>query len=646
MLALIEGIKDHLEYPLVCLYILTILNIVQAVTDAIRIVDVCQQGRRQLVIGHIRFLTLGLLNELTPMFIQYDLSKIAPFIAAKLQEVVFENTTHHVQGRDSRLDVPELIPQRSIGVLDRIVVLVLGRNFLALTLAKLDGGDINEKKKRRTAAYARVSTDSEEQLTSYAAQVDYYTNYIRGRDDWEFVAVYTDEGITGTNTKHREGFKRMVADALDGKIDLIVTKSVSRFARNTVDSLTTVRQLKEKGVEIYFEKENIWTLDSKGELLITIMSSLAQEESRSISENCTWGQRKRFADGKVTVPFKRFLGYDRGPDGNLVLNPEEAVIVRRIYSMFLQGMTPYGIATQLTADGIKSPGGKDKWNAGAVRSILTNEKYKGDALLQKSYTVDFLTKKKKVNEGEIPQYYVEGNHEAIISPDVFEQVQRELERRKQGKGRHSGVHLFSGKIKCGQCGEWYGSKVWHSNSKYRRVIWQCNHKFDGDEKCATPHLTEEDIKMMFVSAVNQLITQKDAIIAVLTASLDTAFDLTALKAEQAELESEMTVVSDLIQKCIYENAHVALDQVEYQKRYDGLTARFDAAKARYESLDETIRSKQSRRATIEDFLATLKDANLVDTFDTALWCGLVDFVTVHSKDDVRFTFKNGQEIKA
>ena len=168
------------------------------------------------------------------------------------------------------------------------------------TISRFTATPINEKKKRRTAAYARVSTDSEEQLTSYSAQVDYYTNYIKSRDDWEFVSVYTDEGITGTNTKHREGFKRMVADALAGKIDLIVTKSVSRFARNTVDSLTTVRQLKEKGVEIYFEKENIWTLDSKGELLITIMSSLAQEESRSISENCTWGQRKRFADGKVT----------------------------------------------------------------------------------------------------------------------------------------------------------------------------------------------------------------------------------------------------------------------------------------------------------------------------------------------------------
>ena len=204
-------------------------------------------------------------------------------------------------------------------------------------------------------------------------------------------------------------------------------------------------------------------------------------------------------------------------------------------------------------------------------------------------------------------------------------MQRELERRKSSNSRHSSVHLFSGKIKCGQCGEWYGSKVWHSNSKYRRVIWQCNHKFDGDEKCTTPHLTEDEIKTMFVSVVNQLITQKDAIIAALTVSLDTAFDLTDLKAEQAELESEMAVVSDLIEKCIYENAHVALDQVEYQKRYDGLTARFDAAKARYEALAK---------------------AELVNKFETTLWCGLVDFVTVYNKDDVRFSFKNGQEIRA
>ena len=281
------------------------------------------------------------------------------------------------------------------------------------TLTPITATPIGENKKRRVAAYARVSTDHDEQFTSYEAQIDYYTKYIKSRSDWEFVNVYTDEGISGTGTKKRIGFRTMIDDALAGKIDLIVTKSVSRFARNTVDSLTTIRELKEHSVECYFEKENIWTFDGKGELLITIMSSLAQEESRSISENCTWGQRKRFADGKVTVPFKRFLGYDRGPNGELVVNEEQAKLVKRIYRMFMEGTTPYGIATKLTEENIPSPSGKQKWHAGTVKAILSNEKYKGDALLQKSFTVDFLTKKTKINEGEVPQYYVEKDHEAI-----------------------------------------------------------------------------------------------------------------------------------------------------------------------------------------------------------------------------------------
>ena len=231
---------------------------------------------------------------------------------------------------------------------------------------------------------------------------DYYTNYIKGRDDWEFVAIYTDEGISATNTKRREGFKAMVADALAGKIDLIVTKSVSRFARNTVDSLTTVRMLKEKGVEIYFEKENIWTLDAKGELLITIMSSLAQEESRSISENTTWGQRKRFADGKASVAYKRFLGYDRGPNGGFVVNQEQAKTVKLIYKLFLDGLTCHAIAKELTERKLPTPGGKAVWSQSTVRSILTNEKYKGDALLQKEFTVDFLQKENEKERGRGP----------------------------------------------------------------------------------------------------------------------------------------------------------------------------------------------------------------------------------------------------
>ena len=253
------------------------------------------------------------------------------------------------------------------------------------SLTRFTSSPIAEKKKRKVAGYARVSTDHDEQFTSYEAQIDYYTKFIKSNPEWEFVNVYTDEGITGTSTKHREGFKTMIKDALDGKIDLIVTKSVSRFARNTVDSLTTIRKLKENGVEVFFEKENILTFDSKGELMITIMSSLAQEESRSISENCTWGQRKRFADGKVTVPFSSFLGYDKGEDGNLVVNPEQAAVVKRIYSLYLRGQSCAAIARTLTSEKVPTPAGKKRWGNSVIKSILTNEKYKGDALLQKTF---------------------------------------------------------------------------------------------------------------------------------------------------------------------------------------------------------------------------------------------------------------------
>ncbi len=211
--------------------------------------------------------------------------------------------------------------------------------------------------KRKVAAYARVSTDSDEQFTSYEAQIDYYTNFIKNHSEWEFVKVYTDEGISGTNTKKRKGFNEMIEDALAGKIDLIVTKSVSRFARNTVDSLSTIRQLKDKGIEVYFEKESIWTFDSKGELLITIMSSLAQEESRSISENVTWGRRKQFADGKVSLPYKQFRGYRKGKDGLPEIVPEEAEIVRLIYKIFVDGKAPSFIARHLTQKGIPTPSG-------------------------------------------------------------------------------------------------------------------------------------------------------------------------------------------------------------------------------------------------------------------------------------------------
>ena len=514
------------------------------------------------------------------------------------------------------------------------------------SVSRFTSTPITEQKKRKVAGYARVSTDHDDQFTSYEAQIDYYTNYIKSRSDWEFVSVYTDEGITGCNTKRREGFKTMIADALAGRIDLIVTKSVSRFARNTVDSLTTIRKLKEHGTEVYFEKENIWTFDGKGELLLTIMSSLAQEESRSISENCTWGQRKRFADGKVTVPFGRFLGYDRGPNGELLINEAQAKIVRKIYGYFLQGRSPYQIAKLLAEQEISTPSGKGKWCGATVKSILTNEKYKGDALLQKSITVDFLTKKIKANEGEVPQYYVEGDHEAIIQPEIFDRVQILMEARSGGRNRNSSVNVLSGKIKCGDCGSWYGSKVWHSNDKYRRVIWQCNHKFDGGEKCATPHLDEETIKQLFIKALNILAEERDLIIVGFEEIKDTAFSTEALEAESEVLNGEVNTVAELIQKCIDENARVAQDQSEYQKRYDALVQRFETAKAKLDEAQAAIAKIKAQRQMMENFMETLRSLpEQVELFDEGTWYALCDYITVYGKDDIKVTFQNGTEIK-
>lgn len=369
---------------------------------------------------------------------------------------------------------------------------------------------INYKPKRRVAAYARVSTDTREQLTSYDAQIRYYRKLIKNHSGWIFCGIYTDSGITGTSTKHREGFKRMIGDALDGKIDLIITKSVSRFARNTVDSLTTIRRLKEHGVECYFEKENIRTFDSKGELLLTIMSSIAQEEARSVSENCIWSQRRRFAEGKVTVPFKRFLGYDRGADGNLVINPDEARLVRYIYGLCLKGLTSYAIAKKLTEEKLPAPSGKDKWYMTTVNSILTNEKYKGDALLQKTYTPDFLTKKKKINNGEVPKYYVKNNHDAIIPPEIFDAVCEQLNRQKLQNNRCTSI--FSNKIKCGVCGGFCVPKVRHANDKYRCTVWQCSRK-PGKSACSEVYINETAIKSAFVTAINARILRKNELAA-------------------------------------------------------------------------------------------------------------------------------------
>lgn len=505
----------------------------------------------------------------------------------------------------------------------------------------------SEQPKRRVAAYARVSTDSEEQQTSYTAQVDYYTKYIKGRNDWEFISVYTDEGISATNTKHRDGFNRMISDALEGKIDLIITKSVSRFARNTVDSLTTVRKLKEKGIEVFFQKENIYTLDSKGELLITIMSSLAQEESRSISENVTWGRRKQMADGKFSVPYSHFLGYRCGDNGLPEIVPEEAKIIRFIYQSFISGKTPYRIAQILTEKGIPTPAGKEKWTSSTVSSILTNEKYKGSALLQKTVTVDFLTKKQKVNTGEAPQYYIDQSHPAIISPEEFEFVQAEIARRKLTKKYYHSKNPLANRIVCAECGEFYGSKVWHSNSeKYRHVIWQCNGKYRHGYGCCTPHLDETEIKKKFLQAYNQLFINRESILDACKTIQINLEDCSDIESQIFEIMPQMKMLADKVQFLIAINSRTAQKQERYKKEYKKLSDD-------YNKLDDQLKALQAEKVRrgekgniIRNFIREISERKeLLVNFDEELWVATLDHVTVFADKSMAFEFKDGTKIE-
>lgn len=509
------------------------------------------------------------------------------------------------------------------------------------TINRFNLEPIISTKKRKVAGYARVSTDSEEQATSYESQMAYYKNYIESRSDWEFVGMYSDEGISATNTKRRDGFKKMIVDALDGKVDLIVTKSVSRFARNTVDSLQTVRKLKENGIEVYFEKENIWTLDAKGELLITIMSSLAQEESRSISENTTWGKRKQFADGKGSLGFKHFLGYDKG----FVINEEEAKTVKLIYKLYASGLSFYAVAKELTNRGIKTPSGKEKWHVSTVKSILTNEKYKGDALWQKGYISDFLQKTRKENKGEIPQYYVEEHHDPIIQPEQFDFIQAEIARREKD-GRGSGLTIFSNKIKCGKCGAWYGLKTWHSNDEYRREIYRCNDKYKVKGRpCKSPHFREEEIKDIFVKALNSMSKVKKTVINEVYDFIDTICATAELEIEITKIEQELNNVISEMESIIRKNARMAQDQEEYLKKENQVRLRYSKLNSKLEELENEIKIKQNRKTMLENFIKTLDGVEgTITEFDENLWSGLLNHILVKDSKHCTVVFKNGMEL--
>ncbi len=361
-----------------------------------------------------------------------------------------------------------------------------------------------EQKILRVAAYCRVSTQLEQQESSFEAQKNYYTEKITNNPNWKLAGIYADDGISGTDMKKRDEFNRLLQDCEAGKIDMILTKSISRFARNTVDTLNTLRILRKKGVTVFFEKEHIDTHADNGEMIITVLSGLAQEESFNLSENTRWGIIRKFENGTIMLNHNRFMGYTKGKDGELAIVPEEAETVRLIFRMYLEGTSIAGIKRHLEKEGILTVTGRKIWNEGTISKMLSNEKYMGDALLQKSYTADFLTKTRKKNNGEMRQYYITDNHEGIVAKEIYYAVQREKQRRaerrkpavtrrtKEKKKGYSSKYILSNLLVCGECGQPYRRITWTRNG-VKRIVWRCSNRVEhGTEYCKNPPTLDEE----------------------------------------------------------------------------------------------------------------------------------------------------------
>nr|WP_206762670.1 recombinase family protein [Mobilitalea sibirica] len=492
----------------------------------------------------------------------------------------------------------------------------------------------------RVAAYCRVSTETEEQNSSYEVQVAHYTEFIKKNNEWEFAGIFADDGISGTNTKKREEFNRMIDECMEGKIDLVITKSISRFARNTLDCLKYIRQLKGKNIAVFFEKENINTMDAKGEVLLTIMASLAQQESQSLSQNVKLGLQYRYQQGKVQVNHKRFMGYTKDEDGNLIIVPEEAKIIKRIYREYLEGKSLAGIGRDLEKDGILTAAGKPKWRPETIKKILNNEKYIGDALLQKTTTVDFLTKKRVKNEGHLPQYYVENSHEAIIPKELFLQAQEELYRRNniytgtdKNKRIYSSKYALSTITFCGDCGDIYRRTYWNVHSR-KEIVWRCVTRIEqGPEVCKSRTVKEGDLYDAVMTAINRLLAGGDNMIKTLEENIH------AVIGDTTEYQiSEINILLEEKQKELISLANKGID-------YEPLADEIDNLREKRQTLlveDASLSGENERINELIEFIHNNKYRT--QRYDGALVRKLIQNVTVYD-DHFVICFKSGIEVE-
>lgn len=503
----------------------------------------------------------------------------------------------------------------------------------------------------KVAAYARVSTDFEEQEDSFERQVEYYTRYINTNPNWDFVKVYSDPGISGTRAEKRPGFQEMIRDCHEGKIDRILVKSIARFARNTVDALKYIRELKELGISIYFESHNIDTATPGGDVLITILAATAEEESRTISKNIKWSYQKKFEKGEFVFNYSNFLGYTKDENGKITIVPEEAKIVRRIYNEYLFGYPMSQIAKRLNDEKVVTPSKKEgcKWRYSVIKSILTKEKYYGTALMGKTFKPDVLSKKRYKNKGQTEMYCLDNAFDGIIDKATFDMVQQELVRRCNNEsrgdstfGKFSSKYVFSKMIRCGTCGTFYvRNQNMRLNGK-KVPCWCCSKHFEKSSDCPQKGISEESIQRSFVKCLNDLIGNYQDIKSVLEMSVGSVIlDYPTDKVN--ELEQKIDLCQSQILELHKKKTKGLIDDNEYGKQASRLANIIDEVKKEKDSLEDNYSKSTILSKRVEEILKTLDVLEPTEEFDEEIFRRLIDSMVINDRTKITFKFKVGIE---
>ena len=511
---------------------------------------------------------------------------------------------------------------------------------------------------KRVAAYCRVSTDSEEQLTSYQNQMRVYTEMIAANKEWEFAGLYADEGISGTRADKRPEFQRMIRDCQNGKIDYIITKSVSRFARNTVECLEYVRSLKAQGIGIFFEEQNIDTLKNESELYLVIYAGFAQSESESISKHITWTYRKKFEEGKVSFQYKNFLGYRKGTDNQPEIVPEEAAIVERIYEMFLAGQPVKMIAQTLQAEKIEIPGKNLSFSKNMIMNILRNEKYCGDCILQKTVTVDCISKTRKANQGEAPMYIVENNHPAIISREVFNRAQEELIRRQALRAKSDKTSITAtGKyskyaltevLQCAECGSRYRRVTWTAHGR-KKIVWRCVSRLDYGKKYCKNSITAEEAALhgAVVRALNRFHSEDESTyLTLMKATIGEAIGINGGSEEIDLLTRRIDALNKRMLDLVNETVAAGKDVESSEDEFKGISDQIEQLNRRIAAIQENVHKDGSRQARLEEIQNIIAERNANETqYDDSIVRQMIECIKVHNDGKLTIIFGGGYEIE-